>query len=37
MKKGAYLIRTNSVGFRSDCEFIREQVPDTFRILLFGD
>ena len=34
---GGYLVRTNSSGFRSDREFVKERAPGTFRALLFGD
>ncbi len=34
---GAYLVRTNAAGFRSDREFSQVRDPGTFRALLFGD
>nr|WHW29214.1 hypothetical protein [uncultured bacterium] len=34
---GGYLVRTNSIGFRSDREFEVERQPGVFRTLLFGD
>jgi hypothetical protein len=34
---GAYLVRTNSSGFRSDREFVRERSSNKFRAILFGD
>lgn len=34
---GGYLLATNSAGFRSHHEFVPAKVPNTFRILLFGD
>lgn len=34
---GGYLVRTNSSGFRSEREFVRERTPNTFRAIIFGD
>ena len=34
---GAYLVRSNARGFRSNREFEASKAPDRFRILAFGD
>jgi lysophospholipase L1-like esterase len=34
---GHYLLRTNSCGFRSNCDFEPKKLPSHFRILVFGD
>jgi hypothetical protein len=36
-ESGGYLIRTNSLGFRSETEFRKEKTENKKRILLFGD
>lgn len=36
-ESGGYLVRTNSVGFRSERQFERERPSGRFRILAFGD
>lgn len=36
-ENGGYLLQTNSAGFRSDREFVRERPPGGRRALLFGD
>ena len=35
-ENGGYYVKTNSSGFRSDCEFIKEKNRKP-RILFFGD
>ncbi len=34
---GGYLVSTNSAGFRSDFEFIKERTAGKFRAIVFGD
>jgi hypothetical protein len=34
---GGYLVRTNSSGFRSAYEFVKESAPNSCRAILFGD
>ena len=34
---GGYLVRTNTAGFRSDHEFVKQRTPGQFRAILFGD
>ena len=36
-EQGAWLIRANEAGFRSNREFAAAKAPGTFRTLLFGD